>query len=221
MTPALIIFDCDGVLIDSEAISYQVLTDELALEGIVIDLGAFRRHFLGRSFPVVETEVSRVWSHQLPPEFQSRYLTRLLARFEHQLAAMAGVAEVLADLSVPFCLATSSSPERLRRSLAVTGLAPFFADRIFTAAEVKHGKPAPDLFLYAARRMGIPPADVAVLEDSEPGLVAAVNAGMTVWQFTGGGHMAGEPPSPRAERHFSSFAAFRSGLPQLFRTVSV
>ncbi|WP_290687704.1 MULTISPECIES: HAD family hydrolase [unclassified Haematobacter] len=222
MTPALIIFDCDGVLIDSETISRCcVLTEELAREGVFIDLPAFRRHFLGRSFPAVEAEVSRVWSRRLPADFRQRYLDRLLPRFAEELLAMEGAAEMLRDLAVPYCLATSSSPDRLRRSLATTGLDRFFDGRCFTVADVARGKPEPDLFLHAARAMGVAPASVVVLEDSEPGLTAAARAGMTGWQFTGGGHMSGEVPSPLAARHFSSFGDIRAAFPAFFQQVAL
>ncbi|KFI26571.1 hydrolase [Haematobacter missouriensis] len=221
MTPALIIFDCDGVLIDSETISRRILTEELAREGVFIDLSAFRRHFLGRSFSAVEAEVSRVWSRRLPSDFQQRYMDRLLPLFAEELLAMEGAAEMLRDLAVPYCLATSSSPDRLRRSLATAGLDRFFDGRCFTVADVARGKPEPDLFLHAARVMGVVPADVVVLEDSEPGLTAAARAGMTGWQFTGGGHMSEEPPSLLAAQHFSSFAEIRAAFPTFFQRVDL
>ncbi|MCU0831905.1 MAG: HAD family hydrolase [Rhizobiaceae bacterium] len=187
----LIILDCDGVLIDSEVISARVLLGHLASFGVMADMHDFRTRFLGRSWPKVAAEVRSASGVTLPDDFEAAYRRTLLEAFEHELHAMPGVTEVLAQLAVPACVATSSSPPRARRSLELTGLLDRFAPHVFTASEVEHGKPAPDLFLHAARVMGAEPARCLVIEDSMPGMAAGQAAGMQVWHFTGGSHLAG------------------------------
>ena len=119
----------------------------------------------------------------LDTDFEERYRSDLLAAFESELRPMPGVTAVIDELGVASCVATSSSPKRARRSLALSGLAPYFGDRLFTASQVKNGKPAPDIFLFTARSMGVEPARCLVIEDSMPGVAAARTAGMRVWRF--------------------------------------
>ncbi len=208
----LIIFDCDGVLIDSEIISAQMLIDALAALGVQIDLTYVARHFLGRSYPTVMETIRREFNLILPPEFEEEYRARLLARFEQDLRIMPHVAEVLARLKLPFCIATSSSPMRAAKSLALVGLGHLAGPRLFTSTMVARGKPAPDLFLHAAAQMGADPARCLVIEDSLTGVRAALAAGMPVWRFTGGSHLKDrvldEPDDARADRRFASFADF-------------
>lgn len=208
----LIIFDCDGVLIDSEIISAQMLINELAALGVHIDLTYVARHFLGRSYPTVMDTIRREFNLILPPEFEDTYRARLLARFEQDLKIMPHVADVLARLQVPFCVATSSSPMRAAKSLAMVGLGHLAGPRLFTSTMVARGKPAPDLFLFAATQMGADPARCLVIEDSLTGVRAALAAGMPVWRFTGGSHLKDrvldEPEDARADRRFASFADF-------------
>lgn len=220
MRPALIIFDCDGVLIDSEVLSARALIDELACHGVAVDMGFVARHFIGRAYPVIVAEVSARFGVTLPDDFEERYRGRLLASFRTDLAAMAGAMETVEALQVPACVATSSSPARLAASLAMVGLDRHFDGRTFTASEVPHGKPAPDLFLHAAAVMGADPSTCVVVEDSVPGLLAGLAAGMQVWRFTGGSHLANmDVPLPvdcRPHRSFASFAELRAALPHLF-----
>lgn len=220
--PELIIFDCDGVLIDSEVISARQLIAELQGYGVDMDMAFVSRHFLGRSYPVVLAEVRDRWGVALPDRFEADYRARLLAAFARDLQVMPGVIDTLASLRLPYCLATSSSPERLRRSLDITGLAPWFDGCAFTASEVGRGKPAPDLFLHAAARMGAAPAACVVIEDSLNGLRAGLAAGMQVWRFTGGSHLAGidltTPPDATPHASFADFTALRDARPDLFAT---
>lgn len=183
------IFDCDGVLVDSEALSASVLMGMMAEIGLPITAEIFRADFLGRSFASAVVRAEGRFGCRLPEDFQFRYRDRLLARMRGQLLPMPGVFTVLEAMSAPYWLATSSSPQRLAISLSVTGLAPYFEGRGCTATEVENGKPAPDLFLLAARRMGVDPAACLVLEDSEMGVRAARAAGMKVWHFAGGSHV--------------------------------
>ncbi len=212
----LVIFDCDGVLIDSEVISATMLMAELAGYGVQMDMAFVSRHFLGRSYPTVLREVRDTFGVTLPDRFEADYRARLLSAFQRDLAIMPGVAAAIAALRVPYCLATSSSPERLQHSLDLVGLADAFAGRSFTASRVPHGKPAPDLFLLAAREMGVPPARCLVIEDSLTGIRAGLAAGMTVWRFTGGSHLKGldlaPPPDAIPHRSFDDFALFGSLL---------
>ena len=134
---------------------------------------------------------------------------------------MPGVFAVLDALAVPFCAATSSSPERVHQSLRVAGLLERFDRRIYTVSAVARPKPAPDLFLYAAAEMGAHPADCLVIEDSDLGIAAARAAGMRAWQFTGGGHFAATPRrnagAVQPDRVFERMADFFEGAPQLRR----
>jgi len=217
----LVIFDCDGVLIDSEIISAQMLIDELALLGVNIDLAYVARHFLGRSYPTVMETIRQEFQLTLPPEFEEQYRARLLASFERDLKIMPDVAGVVAGLNVPFCIATSSSPIRAAKSLQLVGLGHLAGPQLFTASMVRKGKPAPDLFLHAAAQMGADPARCLVIEDSLTGIRAARAAGMTVWRFTGGSHLAGraldEPEDARPDFRFASFASFYDIAPELQR----
>ena len=194
MTPdriSLVIFDCDGVLIDSEIISARILIEQLGRVGVHVDFPYVQKHFLGRSWTKVAAEVRISYGLDLDSDFEERYRSELLAAFERELETVAGVETVIDDLGVASCVATSSSPKRAQRSLVLSGLAPRFGDRLFTASQVKNGKPAPDLFLFTAESMKVEPARCLVIEDSMPGVVAAGAAGMQVWRFTGGSHLRG------------------------------
>lgn len=186
----LVIFDCDGVLIDSEVLSARILIEEVAAHGVNLTPGYVRDNFLGRSFPTVARLISERFDLVLPQEFEARYRARLLERFSTDLRTTPGITSLLPTLTVAKCVATSSSPPRVARSLAISGLDQFFA-HIFTASMVSRGKPAPDLFLHAAAEMGVDAAQCLVIEDSRPGIAAAQAAGMQVLLYTGGSHMMG------------------------------
>jgi HAD superfamily hydrolase (TIGR01509 family) len=218
-TPDLIIFDCDGVLIDSEIISARMLIASLADLGVQIDLPYVSRHFLGRSYPVVMQTIRQDFGLNLPPGFEEDYRDRLLEGFRNSLTIIPHVREVLETLGPRWCVATSSSPRRVEMSLTLVGLWPLVQGRVFTASQVARGKPAPDLFLHAATRMGADPAKTLVIEDSLTGLQAARAAGMTAWRFTGGSHMPSdlpvEPPEAQPHQRFASFADFYQIAPEL------
>ncbi|WP_342151300.1 HAD family hydrolase [Methylorubrum sp. SB2] len=186
--PALVIFDCDGVLVDSEPISLGVLTRGLNQIGLAIDIETVRARYAGTSMVSIMQRVADEDGIRPPEGFSERVKAETLRAFEAELSAMAGIAEALAAFRLPFCVASSSDPVRLRCSLTLTGLLPYFDGRIFSSAEVARGKPFPDLFLHAAARMGAAPATCLVIEDSVPGVQAARAAGMRVAGFTGGGH---------------------------------
>ena len=185
----LVIFDCDGVLIDSEELSASVLSGMMAEVGMPITPEIFRSDFLGRSFASATAKAMERFGRPVPEDFQMQYRSRLLAAMRGNLKAMPGVKEMLDAMTVPYCLATSSSPQRLAVSMEESGLGHYFAGKSFTASMVQNGKPAPDLMFHAARSMGANSQNCVVIEDSEMGLRSALNAGMKAWRFVGGSHL--------------------------------
>jgi len=187
--PDLIIFDCDGVLVDSELLSCRCLSEVLAEFGVALGVEHALELFLGRSTAAIG-QYYRERGEILPDEFLPRLKARVLETFAGTLQPIPGVNAVLSELKTPRCVASSSDLDRVSLSLNVTGLASHFDNRLYTAQMVQHGKPAPDLFLYAAERMKADPARALVIEDSISGVQAAKAAGMTVWGFVGGSHYA-------------------------------
>ena len=161
---SLVIFDCDGVLVDSEYLSAQVLVETFAEIGVAIDLPFVFEHFLGHSFSSVAAKFAKLHGIGVRESFETDYRANLLRRFGADLKPMPGVMDVLDRLAVPFCVATGSSPLRVSRSLEVTDLAKKVNGNVFTAAMVTHGKPAPDIFLHAAAAMGVPPGSALQLK---------------------------------------------------------
>ena len=187
MRPHLIIFDCDGVLVDSEVLSCRCLCDALAGCGIEVGLEETLDLFLGRSLDAV-LEHYQGLGRPIPRQFPAELMAKVQETFRSALCPIDGIGPVLEDLKIPHCVASSSTLDRVSLSLSLTGLARHFGDRLFTAQMVDRGKPAPDLFLYAARRMQADPARTLVIEDSVSGVRAAKAADMTVWGFVGGSH---------------------------------
>ena len=218
---ALVIFDCDGVLIDSEIISASALVEELAQHGIAIEMSHVLEHFIGHPYTVVAGKIADIAGAPLPASFESDYRARLVQRFDAELRAMPGIIDVLDDLAIPFCAATSSHPERAQRSLRAVGLSERFGERVYTVSMVERPKPAPDLFLHAAKGMQVDPSHCLVIEDSDLGVAAAQAAGMTTWQFTGGSHYQAchRVPTPNLapDRTFHDMADFFAGAPHLRR----
>jgi HAD superfamily hydrolase (TIGR01509 family) len=185
----LIIFDCDGVLVDSEVISCRCLFEVLSKHGIETDADRIFQQFLGRS-PRAVAEHYQALGRVIPETFAVELAARVHASFARALRPMPDVERVLRSLDVRYCLASSSDIERICLSLSLTGLTAFFDGRIFSSQMVRRGKPAPDLFLHAAQRMQVAPCRALVIEDSPSGVQAAKAAGMTVWGFIGGTHYA-------------------------------
>jgi HAD superfamily hydrolase (TIGR01509 family) len=181
----LVIFDCDGVLIDSELLSIQADIECLAEFGIDLSAEEIIERYVGTSDMVADLEAR--YGRALP-NFDERHRELVRPLFEAGLQAIAGVAAAIDSFSCRSCVASSSSPERLRHALSLVGLFERFEPHIFSAAHVARGKPAPDLFLHAAERMGVAPQRCVVIEDSLPGVAAAVAAGMLAIGFTGGSH---------------------------------
>jgi HAD superfamily hydrolase (TIGR01509 family) len=182
----LVIFDCDGVLVDSEPISIRLDVEMFAEVGITVSEQEVIERFVGRSPEILAHAVEEQLGHPPPDGWEDRGERRLRAAFEAELQPVAGIREALGEISLPVCVASSSPPARLRFKLELTGLYDRFAGRIFSATEVANGKPAPDLFLHAARQMGVDPAQCVVVEDSRYGVQAARAAGMDVLGYAGG-----------------------------------
>jgi HAD superfamily hydrolase (TIGR01509 family) len=184
----LVIFDCDGVLVDSELLSATMVMTVLGEIGVKVDLPFVYQNFVGHSFTTIAAKFARQHGSNVPENFVEDYRRRLLASFEGSLQPVSGIETVLKQLNVPICVATGSSPNRVATSLSVTGLSDHFGKNIFTASMVDKGKPAPDIFLHAAKTMGVHPENCLVVEDSTAGVDGAKAAGMTTWQFKGGVH---------------------------------
>jgi HAD superfamily hydrolase (TIGR01509 family) len=185
--PDLIIFDCDGVLVDSEVLSCRCLSGVLAGYGIDLGLDQALDLFLGRSMTAA-VEHYEALGRSIPEQFSTELTAGVRAAFTSALCPIEGVSSVLESLRIPYCVASSSDVDRVSLSLSLTGLAPHFDNRVYTSQMVERGKPAPDLFLYAADRMQADPRRTLVIEDSISGVEAAKAAGMTVWGFVGGSH---------------------------------
>jgi len=185
--PDLIIFDCDGVLVDSEVLSCRCLSEVLAGYGIDLDLDQALDLFLGRSMTAVRDHYE-AHGRLIPEQFSTELSAGVRAAFLSALCPIEGVSSVLEGLQIPHCVASSSDFDRVSFSLSLTGLAPHFERRLYTSQMVDRGNPAPDLFLYAADRMQADPGRTLVIEDSVSGVMAGKAAGMTVWGFIGGSH---------------------------------
>jgi len=184
----LVIFDCDGVLVDSEVISCQAHADVLSRCGYPITAEQVFDRFLGRSSKQARLEIEAELGHSLPDDFNAQLQDRLFAAFARDLRIVRGIGEALDAIDRPVCVASSGSHQRMRVSLGATGLYDRLAPHIFSASQVENGKPAPDLFLFAAAQMKARPGACVVVEDSLAGIRAAVAAGMTVLGFHGGSH---------------------------------
>ncbi len=212
----LIIFDCDGVVVDSEVLACQALADTLGRYGLPVSLDEVFQRFLGRSFAEVEDYFRNRTGAPLPEAFRIDFRARLEEVFRASLQPMAGIRDVLARVEPPYCLASSSDPGRIGLTLAASGMAAMFGDRVYSASQVRNGKPKPDLFLYAAEMMAEAPSRTLVIEDTVPGVLAGKAAGMTVWGFTGGSHCAGRAVGRKladagADRVFDRMSAFFAG----------
>lgn len=182
----LVIFDCDGTLVDSEVLSIRVDQQVLAAHGWDLSQEEIVSRFMGRTSAYFTAELESFLGHALPENWELEYQPWYSEAFERDLAPVAGVGNALARILLPTCVASNSSHARLEKTLGLTGLLPRFAGRIFSAEDVQEGKPAPDLFFHAAQAMGVAPERCLVVEDSRFGVQAARAAGMRVLGYSGG-----------------------------------
>jgi HAD superfamily hydrolase (TIGR01509 family) len=203
----LVIFDNDGVLVDSEPISNRHLAAYLTELGHPTSYEESIRDYMGSAMHRVHELIQERTGRRLPDDFDEVFHARVFAAFERELAPVDGVFDVLEKLvaeGVPYCVASSGSHERIRVGHRTTGLDRWFGDGlVFSAQDVGRGKPAPDLFLHAAKRMGVAPERCAVVEDSPLGVRAGLAAGMDVYGFTA---MTPAEKLTGVQGHFSDMA---------------
>ena len=181
----LVIFDCDGVVVDSERISHDVFGAFIHSLGVRMSGEEMYRHFLGRRLAECLAIVEQLTGRPVPPDALDSYKTERDRVLREQVVPIEGIREVLEALTIPYCIASSGDHDKMKITLGATQLLPLFEGRLFSATEVPNGKPAPDVFLYAARRMGASPERTAVIEDSINGVLAGRAAGMMVFGFAG------------------------------------
>jgi HAD superfamily hydrolase (TIGR01509 family) len=208
----LVIFDCDGVLVDSEPIAVRVETGILNRLGMPLSESEVVRRFVGRPPSVMRAAVEDHVGHPLPAEWLREWRELYDTAYDRELGPIDGIEEALDQITLPNCVASSSEPGPLRHKLQLAGLYDRFAGRIFSASQVQHGKPAPDLFLFAAAEMGADPAECVVVEDSQAGVQAARAAGMDVLAYAG----SVTPEADLVGERTTVFDDMR-GLPELIR----
>jgi len=182
----LVIFDCDGVLVDSEPVANRTLGQMLRELGLDLTQEQIFQSFVGYSLPHCMRVIESMLGRPPPESFLRDLQARTFAAFADELHAMPGIEQALDGLDaagVPYCVASSGDHEKMNTTLGITGLLPRFAGRIFSVTQVAHAKPAPDVYLFAARQLGAEPSACVVVEDTPPGVQAGVAAGMTVFGF--------------------------------------
>ena len=183
-----ILFDCDGVLVQSEKIGSTLEIDMLEALGCDVDHQVLHQTLYGRTQQEAFDYFRQQWGSKIPPNFEQEFFQNLDQRFKEQLRPMPGVENVVAFLELPKAVVTNSTQERLTFVLSKTGLIDYFVGKMFTLDQVTQGKPAPDLYLLAAETLGVAAKECLVVEDSIVGVQSAVAAGMTVLGFIGGDH---------------------------------
>lgn len=181
--PACIIFDCDGVLVDSEVINNRVLLEMASEYGVSMDLAEAVDTFSGirlkEGIKILQQRASRPF----PADFEQAFRTKTYEIFKTEMKAVEGVQSLLESLTIPFCVASSGPVEKIKLNLTITGLIQYFDNRIFSGYDINSWKPDPGIFLYAAERMGFAPAACAVVEDSKAGIIAAVRGGFKAFGY--------------------------------------
>jgi HAD superfamily hydrolase (TIGR01509 family) len=217
---ALVIFDCDGVLIDSEPIANRVLSGQLARIGLRLHPDEVMRRFVGRTRAGCLELAAALLGRELPAGFAEAWDKALFAAFAAELRPVQGVRAAIDGIRAKTCVASNSSRERMRVSLEAAGLAPLFGNRLFSAQDVARPKPAPDLFLHAAAAMGAAPGDCAVVEDTPTGVAAAVAAGMAVFGYAGGAHSSEQALASAGATVFRRMDALTALLTEPRRPIS-
>lgn len=214
MRPALVIFDCDGVLVDSEPISNRLFVEHLNRAGFPFTLEECYRELLGRSMASCEALLATRFGRRLPEGFVAALQADTYAALAAEVEPMPDVAATLDAIEaagVPYCVASSGEFAKMRASLGKASLLPRFEGRMFSATQVARGKPHPDLFQHAARSSGVSPEGCVVIEDSIPGVQAATAAGMRAFGYAGGAHADGTSLAAEGAEVFTAMAA----LPRL------
>lgn len=186
--PELVIFDCDGVLVDSEPIANSTLAAAITRLGLPMSLARTRAAYVGLSMRQIMDNISGLIGQQIPDSWRQTLQEETYAAFRRSLRAVPGVQEVLAHIqtaNIALCVASSGSLDKMELTLGLTGLRSYFGDHLFSSTMVARGKPHPDLFLYAAAQMGVSPDRAIVIEDSVPGVIGARAAGMRVMAYGG------------------------------------
>jgi len=216
----LLIFDCDGVLVDSELMANAALAELISELGHPMTTQQAIDTFTGRSLRDVLATAETLLCRPIPTDLGAQAGRRLLGRFRRELKAVAGMREAIAALDYPRCVASSSTRERIALSLDVTGLTPLFGANVFSADQVAHGKPAPDLYLAAAQAMGAAPAHCIVIEDSPLGIQAAMAAGMQAIGFTGASHATARLAEQLVQAGAAIVIGTASDLPAVVRRLA-
>jgi HAD superfamily hydrolase (TIGR01509 family) len=180
---SLVIFDCDGVLVDSELITNRIFARMLNELGIPVSLEDMFEQFVGRSMPQCLEVIEGLLGRPVSDEFVDEYQRRTAAALKSELKAVPDIELVLATVGVPYCVASSGTHEKMNTTLGITGLLPKFKGKMYSVTEVAKSKPFPDVFLHAARQSGVDAAACAVIEDTPTGVRAGVAAGMTVFGY--------------------------------------
>ena len=181
----LVIFDCDGVLIDSEPIANRIFSEQLAMEGMHMTPEEVWHAFVGKSRDRCIELAGRMRGKPLPEDFAERWDEALHVALDVEARPVEGIPELLRSLPVPYCVASNGEPMHMQRGLTAAGLMPLVEGRLFSAALVEHPKPAPDVYLHAAQTMGVAPRACAVVEDTPTGTRAGLAAGMRVFGYIG------------------------------------
>lgn len=185
----LVIFDCDGVLIDSEIVAARAEAEAITELGLPMTAETICARFAGTTTREVWQTLERELGRPLPPGFFETHLAHVRDVFSRDLEAIPGARAAIEALDLPYCVASSTQLPSLITNLGTTGLVDLFDGHVFSASQVRRPKPAPDVFMFAASQMGADPADCLVVEDSVAGVTAATRAGMKVVGFTGGSHV--------------------------------
>jgi HAD superfamily hydrolase (TIGR01509 family) len=214
MIPALVIFDCDGVLVDTEAVSNEVMSAVLARDGVQVSVEESRLRFVGRTMESIQSEIEAGIGRPLGADWPERVRSETEAAFDRGIRPIPGVEDAIkaiAGAGLAYCVASSGRFSKMRKSLGQAGLLHYFESVLFSAEQVGRSKPAPDLCLFAAERMGVTPATCVVIEDSVPGVQAGLAAGMHVLAY------AGDPMSVKSGLIETGVSAFvdMAELPRL------
>jgi HAD superfamily hydrolase (TIGR01509 family) len=179
----LVIFDCDGVLVDSELITNRVFVGMLNELGLKLSLDDMFERFVGRSMPQCLSMIKELLGRDVPEEFPAEFRVRIAAALKNELRSVPGIESALESIKLPYCVASSGTHDKMQLTLGLTGLLPKFQGKMFSVTEVAHPKPFPDVFLHAAKQSGVAASACAVIEDTPTGVQAGVAAGMTVFGF--------------------------------------